>query len=63
MPRLVSGPSFARKTTGYTALLLDWSSLTYSYPGWSLKEVKSLSPRERENWLQIASQLGKVTRN
>lgn len=63
MSRLVSGLSFARKSTGYVGLMLDWSSLAYSYPGWSLAEIKTLSPRERDNWLQIASQLGKVARN
>lgn len=63
MSRLVSGLSFARKASSYTGLVLDWSSLAHSYPGWSLAELKALSPRERENWLGIANQLGKVTRN
>jgi hypothetical protein len=44
-------------------LLLDWAALTASYGGWSLNEIKELSPRERTNWLEISRAFGKVVRN
>jgi hypothetical protein len=32
----------------------EWSALTQIYEGWSLTEIKELSKRERQNWLEVA---------
>jgi len=39
----------------------DWARLTANYMGWGLEEIKSLSPRERVNWLTLAQARRKVT--
>jgi hypothetical protein len=41
-------------------LIRDWKVLTENYPGWTLNEIKDLSPRERINWLELAREDGKV---
>ena len=41
----------------------QWRTLVDAYQGWSLNEVKLLSPRERLNWLEVAREDGKVTKN
>jgi hypothetical protein len=33
---------------------MDWMVISNLFPGWSLTEIKSLSPRERKNWMDIA---------
>jgi hypothetical protein len=43
-------------------LLGQWKLLTENYPGWTLTEIKELSPRERINWLEIAKEDGKVSK-
>ena len=30
-------------------------ALTRAYPGWSLAELKALSPRERRHWLKYGA--------
>jgi hypothetical protein len=34
--------------------MAEWKKLTELYKGWTLTEVKELSPRERDNWLKIS---------
>lgn len=41
----------------YDALVRSWVALSKAYPGWSLDEVKSLSPRERLNYIQLAIEM------
>jgi hypothetical protein len=41
----------------------DWAAVANSYPGFTLNEIKDLSPRERFNWLEIAREEGKVKKN
>jgi len=41
----------------------QWKTLVDAFQGWSLSEVKSLSPRERFNWLEIGREYGKVVKN
>lgn len=60
--RLVSGLSFAASRTSYEELLITWAMLSRNYPGWSYTEIRELSPRERENWLEIAKHYTKLTR-
>jgi len=43
--------------------MTQWKTLVDAYPGWSLTEVRSLTPRERLNWLEIAREYGKVVKN
>jgi hypothetical protein len=45
------------------SLMNQWAALAGSYPGWGLKEIKKLSPRERLNWLELAREQGKVKRS
>jgi hypothetical protein len=52
--RLVSELCFESRVTPYTLLFEEWTALTEAYSGWSLTEIKSLSPRERKNWLDAA---------
>jgi hypothetical protein len=40
--------------------MYDWASLAIGFSGWSLTEIKDLSPRERKNWLSVAVGLGRV---
>ena len=47
----------------YEVLMNQWSALAESYPGWTLKEVQKMSPRERLNWLEIARERGKVKKS
>jgi hypothetical protein len=35
-------------------LMADWAALVNSFEGWTLTEIKALSPRERQNWLEVA---------
>jgi hypothetical protein len=41
----------------------QWKTLVDAYQGWSLNEIRSLSVRERLNWLEIAREYGKVIKN
>lgn len=43
--------------TYYETLMRSWSILTRLYQGWTLSEIKELTPRERRNWMDIASAL------
>jgi hypothetical protein len=40
----------------------QWTALAASYSGWSLTEIKGLSLRERQNWLEIAREYGLVVK-
>ncbi len=40
----------------------DWMALSISFTGWNLNEIKELSPRERNNWLEMARTIGKLVR-
>jgi hypothetical protein len=51
---LISGPYFDSNTLPYSHVVAEWAALTQSFRGWTLTEIKQLSPRERKNWLQIA---------
>jgi hypothetical protein len=33
--------------------MVQWKVIANSYSGWSLAEIKELSPRERLNWLEV----------
>jgi hypothetical protein len=41
--------------------MMDWLVLSTLFPGWSLEEIKSLSPRERKNWMDLSSSFKKAT--
>jgi hypothetical protein len=41
----------------------DWASIALSYPGFSLSEIKEMTPIERNNWLELATEFGRVVRN
>jgi hypothetical protein len=60
--RLILGLYFGSNVTGYRTLLEEWALVSTAFSGWNLEEVKSLSPRERTNWLEIAKFFGKVSR-
>lgn len=45
--------SFAFKGR-YEVLIQEYEVLTVAYPGWTLNEIKTLSKREREMWLNRA---------
>lgn len=62
MSRLVSGLSFEASVAKYEFLMIVWGILVHSFPGWNLSEVQKLTPRERSNWLEIATQYQKVQR-
>lgn len=62
MSRLVSGLSFELSKKTYEDLMFSWAMLVHSYPGWGLSEIKSLTVRERENWLEMARFYRKVQR-
>jgi hypothetical protein len=51
---LISGPYFASNVADYDTLVAEWAALTRSFKGWTLTEIKQLSPRERKNWLEVA---------
>jgi hypothetical protein len=56
-------PSFgSNNIKGYEDLLAEWLVLTHHYTGWTLTEIKDLSPRERTNWIALANELGKALR-
>jgi hypothetical protein len=42
--------------------MTQWTALSASYTGWSLTEIQELSPRERNNWLEIAREYGLVVK-
>jgi hypothetical protein len=42
--------------------MAEWVALTMSYPSWSLKDIKKMSPKERHNWLEIAKNQGRIIR-
>jgi hypothetical protein len=44
----------------YSALIEQWGLLAEVYAGWTLSEIKDLSPRERLNWLEIARAKGRL---
>jgi hypothetical protein len=56
------GLYFASKVSGYRTLLEEWALISISFTGWTLDEIKNISPRERTNWLEMASFFGKVNR-
>jgi len=39
-----------------------WKTLTKAFRGWTLTEIQLLTPRERENWLEVAREQGKVAK-
>lgn len=41
----------------YDALTRSWVALSKAYPGWGLEEIRSLSPRERLNYIQLAIEM------
>jgi hypothetical protein len=53
-------PSFGSNITPYNDLLAEWLVLTHHFSGWTLTEIKDLSPRERKNWIALANELGKA---
>jgi hypothetical protein len=42
--------------------MLDYALLATAFPGWSLEELKKLSPRERKNWVEVAKATGRIRR-
>jgi hypothetical protein len=42
--------------------MAEWVALTISYPGWSLESIREMSSRERNNWLEIAKNQGRIIR-
>lgn len=39
----------------YTILFNEYDAITSYYKGWSLTEIRSLSVRERQEWIQRAA--------
>ena len=37
--------------------------ISHTYPGWTLKEIKKFTRRERTNWLEMAKVQGTVVRS
>jgi hypothetical protein len=62
MSRLVSGLSFASKSLGYEELLFEWALVSRSYPGWGYQEIKSMTYRERKNWIEMSKTYGVLAR-
>jgi len=56
------GLYFASKVANYRTLLEEWALISISFTGWTLNEIKEISPRERTNWLEMANFFGKVNR-
>lgn len=42
--------------------MYEWKLLATSFSGWTLSEIRELTPRERKNWLEVAREIGKVVR-
>jgi hypothetical protein len=40
----------------------SWAALAFSFPGWNLNEIKDMSPRERENWMEVGRELGRLVK-
>jgi hypothetical protein len=34
--------------------MIEWGNLSRFYPGWTLSEIKDLTPADRKNWFEIA---------
>lgn len=60
MFRLASELCFGSSIAEYDLLLKAWLLITQAFPGWTLTEIKELTPRERINWLEMARENGKV---
>jgi hypothetical protein len=60
--RLISERCFDSKRTRYQQLFDEWSGLTTAYPGWGLTEIKELSYRERNLWIEMALASKKLIR-
>jgi antibiotic biosynthesis monooxygenase (ABM) superfamily enzyme len=52
--QLVSLVCFAYKEAEYEVLLDQYEALSRAFPGWTLSDIRSLSFRERSNWLERA---------
>lgn len=61
--QLVLELCFASSVTSFFGLMNQWQVLSETYSGWSLTEIKDLSPRERMNWIELAREQGKVEKN
>jgi len=45
---------FAYKEKEYEVLLDHYEAISRAFPGWTLSDIRSLSYRERNNWLERA---------
>ena len=62
MSRLVSGLSFASSKLSYEELMFEWALISRSYPGWGYNEIKSMTYRERKNWIEMSKAYGVLAR-
>jgi len=46
-------PCFNGTRYSFGTLTLLYDALARKYPGWTLNEIRDLTVRERENWLEI----------
>jgi hypothetical protein len=47
-------PSFAYSDEEYKTLLDEYEIISREFSGWTLSDIRSLSVRERYNWLERA---------
>jgi hypothetical protein len=47
------------RSTTYQSLFEELDGLAKAYPGWSLTELKELTPRERINWYELFFKRGR----
>ena len=60
--RLVSALCFDSSRVSYEWLLREWQLISEVFVGWTLEEVKGLTPRERKNWIELGKEMGRVVR-
>ena len=33
--------------------MAEWNMIAAEYMGWTLSDIKDMSPRERQNWIEV----------
>ena len=51
---LVWVPCFDSSLNSYIQVFTEWAAISELYSGWTLSEIKDMSPRERGNWIELA---------
>jgi hypothetical protein len=42
--------------------MFEWALVSRSYPGWGYNEIKSMTYRERKNWIEMSKAYGVLAR-